>query len=246
MADVDWGFIADREGPGKTTAYVPTDALGKVLGKSGATAATGFDIGQRSSADIDKLPISEALKTKLKPFASKTGDDAVKALADYKTANKVDFTITVDEAKEIDLVPKKTDFVTLKANYNLAIAGKPGATQFEFLPEGIQTAIASVAFQYGVGLATATPTFWKNVTDQDWDATAKTLDKFGDAYPTRRKLEAGKLRDGMKSLPAAAATPVLTTTTAGGAAATAVPAATAPAATPKMTTTTAGTANVAH
>lgn len=218
MPDVDWDFIAAREGKGVTTAYVPKDALGKVVGKSGVTVATGFDIGQRSTTDIDKLSLSADLTTKLKQFAAKTGDDAVKALNDYKTANKVDFTLTDAEVQEIDLLPKKTDFETLKSNYKLAIAAKTGATQFEFLPSGIQTAIASVAFQYGVGLSTATPTFWKNVTDQDWDAAVKTLENFGDAYKTRRKLEADKMSEGIKELPAATTTPTMTTTTAGAAA----------------------------
>ena len=83
--------------------------------------------------------------------------------------------------------------------------GNAGATRFEQLPGGIQTAIASVAFQYGVGLDARTPTFWKNITAQDWEATAKTLDAFGDSYPTRRKLEAEKVREGIKDLPAPAA-----------------------------------------
>ena len=54
----------------------------------------------------------------------------------------------------------------------------------------MQTALASINFQYG-SLATPTPNFWKQVTEQRWADASKNLADFGDAYPTRRKLEAG-------------------------------------------------------
>lgn len=44
-------------------------------------------------------------------------------------------------------------------------------------------------FQYG-DLATKTPKFWAAVTAQDWKTTASILRSFGDAYKTRRNLEA--------------------------------------------------------
>ncbi len=208
MPDVDWDFIAEREGKGVTGGYVPTDTkTAKVLGKSGVTVGTGFDIGQRSGADIDKLDISKDLKDKLKPFAALKGDDAVKALNDYKTTNKKDFALTDAEVEELDLIPKKKDFETLKSNYNKAVATTEGASQFEQLPSGIQTAIASLAFQYGVNFAKlggSKKEFWDLVTTQNWEDAAKKLEAFGDVYKTRRKLEAGKLRDGIKELPAAA------------------------------------------
>jgi GH24 family phage-related lysozyme (muramidase) len=50
-----------------------------------------------------------------------------------------------------------------------------------------------VSFQYGVGLNSRAPKFWKAVTTQDWKEATKILKAFGDAYPTRRKKEAALL-----------------------------------------------------
>ncbi|WP_374761411.1 hypothetical protein [Pseudoalteromonas sp. MM1] len=53
--------------------------------------------------------------------------------------------------------------------------------------------MTSVSFQYGIGLSSTTPKFWKAVTSQDWKEAIKILKSFGDAYPTRRRKEAALL-----------------------------------------------------
>ena len=62
-----------------------------------------------------------------------------------------------------------------------------------------QTVIASVSFQNG-DLATATPNFWAQVTDQDWYAALGNLRKFGDKFGPRRNREADFLQKGMDRL----------------------------------------------
>ena len=61
---------------------------------------------------------------------------------------------------------------------------------FNELPQGVQTALASANFQYG-SLQSGTKDYWKQITEQRWQDASNNLKKFGDAYPSRRKLEAG-------------------------------------------------------
>ena len=55
--NIDWNFIQKQEG-NKLQGYVPEDAEGNPIGKSGVTIAAGFDLGQRNSSDLKGLPES--------------------------------------------------------------------------------------------------------------------------------------------------------------------------------------------
>jgi hypothetical protein len=48
---IDYSFLSDLEGGRTTIGYVPAAAVSK----SGVTIATGFDLGQRSEADLKRL-----------------------------------------------------------------------------------------------------------------------------------------------------------------------------------------------
>ncbi len=141
-------------------------------------------MGARSKADIDKLNITAALKKKLKPYASLKKSAAVK----YLKSNLL--TITTAEATSIDKAVKKIATANLIKRYNTSALNK---SKFKDLPKEAQTVIASVSYQYGT-LSTAAPKFWKKVIIQDWIASVKILNNFGDAYPTRRKKEAKLLK----------------------------------------------------
>lgn len=175
---IDFKFLSDREGGRKLFAYVP-DSKGS---KSGVTVATGFDLGQRNEADLNKLKLSKILINKLKPYLGVTKKDAIAAI------KKKPLLLNAAQADEIDKIVKSTHINKVIKNYNSAI--KAGSTKFEDLPAGTQTAITSVSFQYGVGLNTVTPEFWDAVTKQNWKRTKEILNDFGDLYRTRRKLEA--------------------------------------------------------
>ena len=95
--------------------------------------------------------------------------------------------ITSTQARYIDKAVKSAHLQKLKLKYN-AVRGN--AKKFEELPAEAQTVIASVSFQYGVGLDVRAPKFWKAVTTQNWQDAVSILRAFGDAYPTRRKKEA--------------------------------------------------------
>ena len=96
----------------------------------------------------------------------------------------------MNEAQAIDKAVKSAHISQLKFKYNIAPGNKK---KFVDLPPQAQTVIASVSFQYGVGLNIRVPKFWKSVISQNWVETIKLLKAFGDAYPTRRKKEAALL-----------------------------------------------------
>ncbi|WP_117035089.1 pesticin C-terminus-like muramidase [Klebsiella pneumoniae] len=52
----------------------------------------------------------------------------------------------------------------------------------------------AVAYQYGTNLASATPNFWSQVTNGQWQEAINNLNNFGDAYPTRRRSEAALIQ----------------------------------------------------
>ena len=197
--DVDWSFISDREGGQVLTGYVP-DASGS---QSGVTIGTGIDLGQRSESDITGLAISADLKTKLKPYCGKKAKDATDHL------KKNPLTVTADEAGSLDKAIKQPLLDKLIAAYDAAVdkanaADKCTRVHFNDLPQGVQTALASANFQYG-SLPGSTPNYWKQVTEQRWKDASDNLKKFGDSYPTRRKLEAGLVDAAIAAAPASPA-----------------------------------------
>lgn len=100
--------------------------------------------------------------------------------------------INAEQAKTIDKAVKSAHIAKLKLKYDSAAENEK---KFIALPSQAQTVIASVSFQYGVGLNSAAPKFWKSVISQDWPEAIKQLKNFGDAYPTRRKKEAALLEE---------------------------------------------------
>ena len=174
---VDFGFIKEVEGY-KTTGYVPKKD-GKVLGKSGVTIASGFDLGQRGVQDLAGLP--EDLAVKLLPYLSLKGKDADTIASNLE--------VSKEEADIINEFAKQEAMGRLSRQW----MGTTG-TNFENLPSNKQTAVASVAFQYG-DLAKKTPNFWQYATSGNWDSVKRELNDFKDKYPTRRKKEAALLDD---------------------------------------------------
>jgi len=176
---VNFGFISGLEGGPTLTGYVPDPEHSK----SGVTIATGFDIGQRSVEDLQKL-LPQSLLSKLSPYCQVTKHSAKAAL------NTWPLTITGDEAEVIDLCVKSQLLEQLADRYN-----RSSDVPFNELSEHEQTVVASVAFQYG-NLAKRCPSFWQTAITQDWQAMGAELCNFGDRYPTRRMREADYLKLG--------------------------------------------------
>ncbi|QDF06620.1 pesticin C-terminus-like muramidase [Myxococcus xanthus] len=192
--DVDWDFIAEQEGRAVQDGYVP-DATGS---KSGVTVGTGVDLGARDMNDLDRLGLSDALKTKLEPYLGKQGQDA----ADFLAENPLN--LTAEEVKELDRAVKGEALDNVVNEYNTEVerlnaADGGSRPKFAELPREMQTVIASVGFQYG-SLKTATPNFFAQVTEQRWDDAKANLEDFGDRYPSRRDREADLLGEGIATL----------------------------------------------
>ena len=177
MSNIDWNFISDREGSRILSGYVP-DAKGS---KSGVTIATGFDLGARNLADLKGLP--KSIIDKLKPYLGIKGAQAQEIA---KNLN-----ITDAEAQTIDEFSKTEAVDKLKAKWRAATG-----ESFDDLPKHKATVVASVAFQYG-DLESQTPNFWRQITEDDWNAAEKNLRNFGDNYSTRRNLEADYFISGL-------------------------------------------------
>lgn len=182
---VDWGFIEAREG-NTTTGYIPKAANGSILGHSGVTIASGFDLGQHSVSDLNTLHLSSDLVTTLTPYMG------LKNAAAQTQLNSSPLSITSAQATEINQAVKANALSKLVVNYDNAV----GAGAFYSLPQEAQTSIASVSFQYG-NLANSAPTFWGKVVAKDWAGAVSELRNFGDSYPTRRGLEADRLQQGI-------------------------------------------------
>jgi hypothetical protein len=209
-AGVDWNFVERREGVQRLDGYVPTEngkADGKVVGDSGVTVASGFDLGQHSPSDLKAMGLYQGLIDRLTPYM-KPGlrkDAAQKFLKDNPLS------ISDEEARMIDRRAQIKSYDDLAGRYNAATRnayGPAAAARFQDMPQGAQTAIADVAFQYG-NLATETPNFWRQVTTGQWQGARDNLMDFKDAYRTRREREAGLLDPNIQSglLPAPPRTP---------------------------------------
>ena len=182
---VDWNFIAAREGA-MTNGYVPPDSSGNPDANSGVTIAVGFDLGGRTIADLQSLGLASDLVATLTPYLGLKGQAAQSCL------NAEPLVITAAQEQAIDTPAFNRTYNQVSGNYN---ATSP-AVQFQSLSQGAQTAVVSVAYQYGTNLAVATPHFWAQVTGGQWQAAYNNLMNFGDQFPSRRHLEAGLiLRD---------------------------------------------------
>ena len=175
---IDFNFISDREGGRRTTGYVP-DPEGS---RSGVTIGTGIDLGQMGQSELDQMDFPTTLKDKLRPYLGKIKFEAVDLL------NSMPLRVTDEEAQLIDKTVKSRFVRVLEGKFNDA-----AAMRFNELPDGVQTVIASVAFQYG-DLRSKTPNFWRQITNGDWQGAYRNLRAFGDSYPTRRNLEADLLK----------------------------------------------------
>lgn len=192
MADnIDWSFISALEGGQKLRGYVPVG--GRSGHRSGVTIATGFDIGQYALPQLRGMFGQGDLFDLLAPYAGLRLQQAVQAL---KARPLI---VTRAQADRIDRVAKAEVVGTLIQRYDMEVARKrcfaheAHLVDFVSLPKEAATIIASVAFQYGPGLAQATPRFWDQITSQDWEGARANLLAFGDAYSTRQRREADYL-----------------------------------------------------
>lgn len=180
---IDWSLI-DLLERRHLTGKVP-DAYRSL---SGVTIATGFDLGQRSEADLRRLGLAAPLISRLRPYLGLRGRAAVAAI-DARPLK-----ITEIQAAEIDQAVRAEALTRLRDLWESA-----GAGSFATVPRGVRTVIFSVAYQYG-DLARRCPKFWAHATARDWRGLACELFHFGDRYESRRHAEAFYLLGALASI----------------------------------------------
>ena len=178
---IDFNFISKLEGGRRTTGYVPNPEGSR----SGVTIGTGIDLGQMGESDLAQFDFPYDLKDKLRPYLGKIKFEAVDLL------NSMTLQVTDAEAELIDKEVKSRFVRDLERKFNDA-----ATIRFDELPDGVQTVIASVAFQYG-DLRRRTPNFWRQITTGDWQGAYRNLRDFGDDYSRRRNQEADLLKSSL-------------------------------------------------
>jgi GH24 family phage-related lysozyme (muramidase) len=136
-------------------------------------------------SDLEQFDFPSELKDKLRPYLGKIKFEAVDLL------DTMPLHVTDEEAELIDKEVKSRFVRDLERKFN-----DSATTRFDELLDGVQTVIASVAFQYG-DLRRGTPNFWRQITTGDWQGAYRNLRDFGDDYSTRRNQEADLLKSSL-------------------------------------------------
>lgn len=193
---IDYSWISDREGGQKLEAYIPMKR-GRVVDNSGVTVATGVDLGQRDWKEVMYLPISDSLKTKLRLYLEQTGETAKLLLESHPLK------ITKSEADELDRAVYRQIIARLKTLYN-----RESKIDFDDLPNGAQTCLASMAVNRGPGfgyLKEEDSPFWEAWRDawhfaisQDWKGLKNHLNNFpGSKDLMKRRMREAELLNGL-------------------------------------------------
>lgn len=192
---IDWSVISQMEGS-RNDGYIPPTTPSNDPNQQhditpGVTIASGFDLGQYSEDDLKRMGLSDEVANKLKPYLDKQGSDAQKALQSFGVPH-----LTDEEIAQVNEAVHQDELDQLKTRYDKAVgADKP---HFDDLLSNVQTALASVAFQYGPAFGTRSDSasgrkLWKEAVSQNWDTAEKTLRQWGaniPAYANRRNREA--------------------------------------------------------
>jgi hypothetical protein len=162
-------FLSDKNLEGKSNPRLHYP--GNKPGKSGATIARGFDIGQHSEAQLKGMGFTPALLKKLMPYAGKTGKEAW----DLVKTTKDSLVLTSDEYWQVLSIPVISKLDTLASKFNKV--SKIG--DFEDLHPGLRNMIGSVYYQMGTSSPeTETPDFWRQITTGDWGGMVKNMQNF--------------------------------------------------------------------
>ncbi len=175
---IDPHFIMMMEGA-KVKGYVPLVATTE----SGVTIAHGFDLGQLSLREFNKLTLKDSLKDRLRPYVG------LKKYAALNFLQKHPLTISNAEMQEINIAAANQVLLPLIKYYNRA-SGK----SFLELPAAAQTAIFSYAYQNGYGFMyrSESKKLWYYFVTQNWSKASEQLRSFS-AYKSRRDSEAALL-----------------------------------------------------
>lgn len=213
---VEFAFLGEWEGGQYLHGYFPfsnRSEAGTILGRSGMTIATGFDVGQKSDAELKNLGLEETLLNKLSPYAGLTfkGKTRAQVIEEVTKLNAPIPKINVEEANLLDRLIHEEHLQAAVSAYNAA--RQPGVPAFGSLPANWQTVLFSRFFHQGKGAhrTSVIKPFWNALTKGDWEAAAKGLENYAvseDWYKNRVTKEAKHLR---KEMPPKVVVPEKTT-----------------------------------
>ena len=152
---------------------------------SGVTIADGFDLGQLTRTEFEKLPMTKALKDKLRPYVG------LKKMTAYNFVKKHPLRITTAEQKQLNVIAANKILIPLAKRYQ-----KYTGKSFASLPANAQTALFSYSYQWGSGFmyrSSSQKSLWNYFVKGDWGKASKSL-RSSRKYAYRRKQEA-KLLD---------------------------------------------------
>jgi len=191
--NVDFAFIARQEGNQWLRGYVPIKA-GVVIGRSGMTVATGFDVGQWNSKDLTTMKFSDDLIKKLDPF---TAPNHFKGMTKAQVVAKVTKlgpvpVLTKAEADFCDAVIFSRILGDSIQQWNRL---KDDSTPvFAKLPSGWQTVWLSRNYQEGSSPASKSANdFRDHAVAAEWEAAIKSLLSYTE-YKDRTQQEAALLK----------------------------------------------------
>lgn len=147
--NINFQFIARAEGDQWLRGYVPMQH-GVVIGHSGMTVASGFDLGQWTVGDMKKQGLSGPLLEKIQPFANHKmfGMTKAQVVALIATLGPVPV-LTKDEADICDMIIFTSITNAAKISWDTQAKNKNGVPLFAALPQGWQTVWVSRFYQEG-------------------------------------------------------------------------------------------------
>lgn len=187
---IDFRFIEILEGAKALIGYVPTDA-GHVIGHSGVTIATGFDLGQQTLHGLEEMGFPESLIELYRPYLGLTEEPALLA------AHVNPLYITKEQAEVTDKLVQAYYLCNLIDVFNKAQAQRNSGVRFDGLPDAAQTIIFSLWFNLGY-LPKKAPKSWKYILDGNWIELITELMDFGhknEGLTRRRESEAKYLAE---------------------------------------------------
>jgi hypothetical protein len=190
MENVDWSFISKEEGT-RTKGYV-LDPSRKEFQNSGATIATGFDIGKHNEYELSKIFKNDPeLYNLFLPYVGLKGAAAAAKLKEMEEKGEP------LDLGNINIKASYVDNLVKSYKYNQMAGAWENLTseiRFDELPREYATAVMSVAFQHGVNGA---PKFFGHAARGDWSAAEAELRDFYGFY----KSEEDKSKGGFSNRP---------------------------------------------
>lgn len=158
----------------RAKGYLPIHTTGEhkgeVIGQSGITFATGFDVGQLDKADLKRYSFPKDIEDKLLPFVSAKKEAARKLLP---LAQK-----TVLSAQQLNLIDFKVKGVHLQSAIRSWDSRKQkGTPSFCELSPAQQTVLLSRTFHQGTGMPTVpvSQKFYQAALKNSWVAAENHL-----------------------------------------------------------------------